>query len=300
MKINITTFLSIFFFLMPLAAGAMDLELSGGVGNAAFDDDRTFTLGEESKAFTPQIFPLIKAGISGDIGDSFIYYAGYERDPILRNRVYANMGYKVGFLTLEMGPFLGVLNSKDSILTPGAAVGINLQFPGIVFLDLKASSTLGSLLEDTGDYAQNTRNLSLGFWVPYVVCSLNMETKEHIVLTKSETVTEDAVERYFFRADVYTKNVPYTVQVDLGYQNLSRSYSDYRLVKKNTKTDELKAFFLGLEAAYTLFPGFKTFFGGEIPLYSWSSGDMEKPENDAFLFRLRGGIVWTLPTKQQN
>jgi hypothetical protein len=294
-KINTTTFLSIFFLIAPILAGAMDLELSGGAGNVAFDSKRTSSLGEEDGAFKPQPFPLIKAEVSGEVGDNFIYYGGFERDPILRNRVYANMGYNLKFLTLEMGPFLGVANNKDSIFNPGAAVGIGLNFPGIIFLDLKASSTLGGLLEDTGDYAQNTRNVSIGFWVPYVVCSLNMDTKKHTVLEKSEQVIEDAAKRYFFRADVYTKNVPYTIQVDLGYQSLTRSYSDYSLVKKNTKTDEFKTFFLGLEAAYTFKPGFKAFLGGEMPLYAWSSGDMADAKKGSILFEFRGGIVWTLP-----
>ncbi|AEF83005.1 hypothetical protein [Leadbettera azotonutricia] len=289
---------SILFLIVPIFAGALDLELSGGAGNIAFDDERTSTLGGEALAFKPQIFPLIKAEISGDIGGAIFYNGGYERDPILRNRVYANMGYKLRFLYLEMGPFMGLLNNKDSILVPGAAVGMSLNFPGIIFLDLKASSTLGGILEDPGDYAQDTRNVSLGFWVPYVICSFNLETKKHTELEKSESLTEDAVRRYFFRANVFTKNVPYTIQVDFGYQNLSRSYSDYSLVKKNTESDEFKALFMGLEMTYTIVPGFKVFLGGEMPLYAWSAGDMKDPGKKTFLFQFHGGIVWTLPIKQ--
>jgi hypothetical protein len=301
-KINTAALLSIFLLLAPILAGAIDLELRAGAGDIAFDDDRVSPLSEEAPpgAFKPQAFPLVKIEASGNIDEAFLYHGGYERDPILRNRVYADLGYRWKFLTVEMGPFMGVFNNRDSILNPGASVGIGFNFPDIIFLDLKASSTLGGLLEDTGDYSQKTRNISLGFWVPYVVCSLNVETKEHTVLEKSESVIEDAVDRYFFRANVYTKNVPYTIQIDLGYQSLTRSYSDYSLVTKNTKTDEFKNLFLGFEAAYTIFPGLAAFLGGEMPLYAWSSGDMVDPPKSAFLFKFTGGVVWTLPIKQKN
>ena len=283
---------------------AVDLELSGGLGNLSFDTDRKSTLGSEDKAFDHVLFPLISAAISGEAGSSVYYRGGYERDPILRNRLFASLGLRSNNVSLEAGPFLGIYNTGKLELNPGFTAALGLQFPGILFVNLEASSSIGNILETPGAYSQKTSLLSAGFWVPHVICSLNLNSRSFTLEKNTNLLEEDSLDRYFFRADVYTKNVPYTIQVDMGYEILKRSYVsqnitgtnfDDLVLNRDLEDDTFKAFFLGLQMNYTINPVIKLVLGGEMPVYYWSAQPMKTPGKGTFLFQARAGIILTLP-----
>jgi hypothetical protein len=216
----------------------------------------------------------------------------------LRNRVFASLAIDLDYVSLEIGPIIGFFNSEEQAVNPGFLGGIQAELPGIFFANLEASSSLGSVPDITGNYNQKSADIAAGFWVPYVICSVNFNTRSYAAQEEDNLLTEDSLIRYFFRADVYTKNVPYTLRVDLGYQKLKRSYVRYVIkgasLEKSVEIDEFKSFFLGLEGTYTLFPGFKIILGAEFPVYSWSVRPMKDPDKGSFLFRARTGILWTL------
>jgi hypothetical protein len=281
----------------------MDLEITGGLGNISFDRDRTSPLGDDDKtktrSFTPNLFPFGVVKVSGEAGNSFYYNALYERDPILGNMVCGNIGARLNFISLEAGPVIGLFNAAEKV-NPGFSVAVGLEFPGILFARLKAGASLGNILSDSDDYSHKSGGISAGFWVPFVVCSFNMETKSSANRENAYLLIEDSLNRYYFRAEVYTKNVPYTIQVDLGFESLSRSYASESInsipaLVRKTETDEYKAMFLGLEASYTIFPGLKAILGARMPLYSWSVKPMQNPAKNTLLFSARAGIIWTLP-----
>jgi hypothetical protein len=284
------------FFVSPL--WGTELEISGGLGNIAFDTGRESYLGEYEEQFEGRLFQTGRIKISGEAENNFYYDGGFERDFLLRNRLFANMGLKLEYVTLEVGPLMGLFNSKDQTINPGFSAGLGLEFPGILFITLKASSSLGSILNITGNYLQKTGEISAGFWVPYAICSFNMITKGFDVEEKADLLIEDSANRYFFRADVFSKNVPYTCRVDLGYQSLKRSYSaddsSGGSLKKNTTADEFKFLFIGLEASYMITPEFKMLLGGELPIYSWSAQPMKDPAKGSFFFQAHAGVVLTL------
>jgi hypothetical protein len=279
----------------------IDLEISGGLGNMTFDPERESTLGSEGRAFAGQLFPLGLVKVSGESKNGFYYNGAFERDPLLRNRLSLNMGIKLDYINLELGPVMGLFNSEDQIVNPGVSAGIGLEFPGVAFFNLKALSSLGSVLDITGNYLQKSAAISAGFWVPYVVCSFNLVTGNFALQEKSNLLIEDSLTRYFFRADVFSKNVPYTCRVDLGYQTMSRSYSSYVVsgggLYRDNQTDEFKALYIGLETSYMASPAFKLFLGAEMPVYSWSVQPMKSPDKESFLFQVRTGIILTLTSE---
>jgi hypothetical protein len=125
-----------------------------------------------------------------------------------------------------------------------------------------------------------------------------MTAKSFALEERANLTIEDSLTRYFFRADVFSKNVPYTCRLDLGYQNVSRSYSSY-LVSGSTldlarEADEFKALYIGLETAYMITPAFKLLLGGEMPVYAWSVRPMKNPDKGSFLFKAYAGITLTL------
>jgi hypothetical protein len=294
--------LLIFTVLSPSIVSGMDLEITGGLGNISFDRDRTSPLGDgdktKTKSFKPNLFPFGIVKVSGEAGNSFNYNAGYERDPILGNMVSGNIGVNLNFISLEAGPVIGLFNAAEKV-NPGFSVAVGLEFPGIIFVRLKAGASLGNILSGSDDYSHKSGGISAGFWVPFAVCSFNMETKGSATMENSYLLIEDSLDRYYFRAQVYTKNMPYTIQVDFGFESLSRSYASESIdatpaLVRKTETDEYKAIFLGLEASYTIFPGLKAILGARMPLYSWSVKPMQNPSKDTLLFSARTGIIWTL------
>jgi len=293
--------LLLFFFILSPRLFSLDLELIGGLGNLAFDHDRTSSLGAEDKPFEANWFPLAFARLSGEF-NSIECSIGFEREDLLRNRLFANVRASFNYFFLEAGPVLGVFNSSSLPINPGVSAGLGFIIPGIVFAEASGSSTIGILMDIENNYIQRTGNISAGFWVPHVVCSLNMNLRYFTQRETADILIEDKSGRYFFRADVYTKNVPFGIRVDLGYQSLSRSYSTQYIddsgpeivIVKDTETDELKSIFMGLELSYTLNESLKVLLGGEMPVYSWPGGQMKAPSKSAFLFEARAGVIWTI------
>ena len=291
----------VFIYILVPRIFSLELELTGGLGNLAFDKDRTSPLGDDDPAktgaFGPHLFPLAMAQLSGEF-KGFSYSAGFERDSLLRNRLFANVGLNLDYFSLEAGPVFGIFNSSKLPINPGISMGLGLEIPGIIFIRAHGSSTLGIFMDRTDNYFQQTGDLSAGFWVPYVICSLNMSVRNFTQREQANLLIEDELIRYFFRADVYTKNIPYTIRVDLGYQSLSRSYMTQSVsgtdIVKDTATDELKSVFMGLEGSYTFSPALKFLLAGEMPVYSWSVRPMKDPSKNSFLFQASIGIIWTI------
>ena len=282
--------------------GRLDLELYGGLGNLAYNRNRTSALSDESDphAFGPNYFPLILARISGEFS-GIGFDAGFERDPVVRNIIFTNLKIVRDYFSFEAGPFISIFDTWKLPISPGISAGLGLAVPGKVFANIKGSSTLGVPMDITDNFSLNTGDISVGFWVPHVICSFNLRFLNYTKREQSNLLVEDGLNRYFFRFDVFAKNVPYTIRLDLGYQNLIRSYSSQKVsgvdIVKDTGKDEFKSIFLGLEGSYTFNETLKFVLGGEIPVYSWGVRPMKDPAKGTVLFKARTGVVWTLPVK---
>lgn len=278
---------------------SMDLKLIGGFGNLSFDNDRTTAISAEAGKFEPVFFPLALAQLSGDF-NNLSCSVGFEREPLMRNRLFANIRADLEYFYIEAGPTLGLFNSSKLPLSPGISAGLGLIIPGIIFIEAGGSSTLGILMDVTDNYFQRSGALSAGFWAPYVVCSLNISTSSFTCREQVNLLIEDELARYFFRADVYTKNIPFTIRVDLGFQNLSRSYVSQIIngdvIENDTEKDVFKSIFMGLEGTYTFSPELKFLLGGEIPVHSWGVRPMKEPSRSTFFFQVWTGVIWTLPS----
>jgi hypothetical protein len=286
-------------FLIGILSGrffALDIELGGGMGNLAFDKNRKIALSDptEEGVFDPHYLPLIQVRLSGEYRSLF-FNTGFERDPLLRNKIFGNVRAEFDYFTIEGGPFIGLFNSTKLPLNPGVSAALELAIPRITFIRAGVSSTFGTAMRIPGNYSQFSGSLSAGFWVPHVICSMNMIAKNYTSREDANLLTEDASVKYFFRADVFAKNVPYTVQIDMGFQNLSRFYNNG--IVNDTLRDEYKLFFIGLEGTYTINPSMKLFLAGEMPVYSWGRRPMKDPPRGTFLFEGRAGIAFSLPMK---
>ena len=95
---------------------SLDLELLGGMGNFAYDKSRTSALSDESEegSFSPNYFPLLLARISGEYS-GIGFDAGFEKDPVARNILFANLKIEQEYFSCEAGPFISIF-TFDSYL----------------------------------------------------------------------------------------------------------------------------------------------------------------------------------------
>jgi hypothetical protein len=280
---------------LPESVQALEFRFSGGAGNYAFDPKGETALGAGGTRFQPYVFPLGLISLEGKFSDMVDFSAAYERDPLLGNRLFGNMGFETSVFRLDFGPFLGLFNTGEQAITPGLAAALGLEFPGVIFGSLKAASTIGSLAALPGEYVQQIGEAALGFWVPYVVCTFSINNKAFTRRKSDTLLLADKHTRYQFRADVFTKNVPYTIRIDMGYQSLKRSYTDSAA---GTSADELKSVYIGFEGSYRIISSLRLILGAEMPVFTWGEKPLKSPEKNTFLYEFRGGIVWTLPEKK--
>ena len=291
-------FFLIIFCVIPLHG--IEIEITGGVGDISFDTGSKEFLGSDidPQPFAPHFYPLIKAVVSGESG--FIYYrGGFEREPILRNRIFANVGINLNFFNIDVGPFVGIFNTQQQMFNPGLSIALGLQVPGIIFMNLHASSSLGGALKTIGENYQSDGAITAGFYVPYVICSFNLETRSFSHNRESNLLTEDSLTKYFFRADVFTKNVPFTVRIDMGYGMLKRIYYSQSILEgpppelvSDALIDEFKFVYVGAGVTFNINSTVSILFSGEVPVYYWSVPKMKNLEKGV-LFNATAGVVLT-------
>jgi len=298
MKRAFLTLLFIFCMAVSLVF-SLDLELIGGLGNLSHNKSRTAALSNEDDPgrFDPNYHTLSLVRVSGEFS-GIGFNAGYENDPVVRRNMFANAKIEKEYFSLEAGPFLSVFNSRKLWLSPGLSAGLGLAVPGKVFGKVKGASTLGVPMDIRGNFSVNSGEISLGFWVPHVICSLNTSFRNFTIREQANLLVEDELNRYFFRADVFTKNIPYTMRLDLGYQSLSRSYISQKVsgsdIVKNSDKDEFKSVFLGLEGTFSLNESLKLVLGGEMAVYSWGVRPMRDPSKNTMLFQARAGVIYSI------
>ncbi|MDR1240106.1 MAG: hypothetical protein LBK27_08320 [Treponema sp.] len=285
----------VFLALLSGKAYTLDLHILGGLGNLAFEPGLEASLGAAGTRFNPHLFPLGLISLEGKFSELADFAFTYERDPLLQNRLLASVGVHFGAAKLDFGPFIGLFNGGGQFLNPGVAAALGFEFPGILFGSLEAASSIGSLAALPGEYLQQTGEVSLGFWVPYVVCTLSVNTRAFTQRKSDTLLIKDERTRYQFRADVFTKNVPYTVYIDLGYQAVRRSYIPSVGASAG---DELKSLYAGFETSFRVHPAFRLLLGAEMPVYAWGDYPLKGPDRSVFLYEFRMGLIWTLPGKK--
>ncbi|MDR2159008.1 MAG: hypothetical protein LBP23_02950 [Treponema sp.] len=277
-------------FALPGTVFSLELTVLGGVGNTAFDPGLRSALGPAGGVFDNYVYPCGQLRVDGIFSELLGYHAAFSRDPILRNRLGGEVELRLSFLHFSFGPVISPFNTGESLISPGFSGRLELQFPGLVFGSLAASSNFGTALASTGDFLQQSGEAALGFWAPNVVCTLQVNTRSFTERISRNLLIKDDLTRYQFRADVFSKNVPYTIRVDLGYQSLKRSYSGGTA----DDTDEFESIYLGFEGSYRVVPRIRIILGVEMPVYSWGSNPLKSPGRSTVLFNAHAGLNWTI------
>jgi hypothetical protein len=289
------TCLAALLFFIGLDVFSLDLSVKAGLGNHSFDTNQesAVTSGGVAGDFKPVLFPLGQVKASGTYSDLFNFEGVFERDPILRNRVGGEVELLAGPVSISAGPFIGLLNTPENVLSLGFSGGLALEIPGILFAKLKAGTNLGTV-KAVGDYSMDMTQISLGFWLPNLINTVSLSTKTFGVQHTLSNYIEDKLWRVAYNGEIYSKGVPYVIRIDMGYQSLTRGYTDTLTSVK--EADEFNSIFLGFEAEIAVTPLLKILFGAEMPVYSWGKTPLSRPK-DAWIFQAHGGIVYSFDSK---
>ena len=282
-----------FLLLVSLFGGtrlpALDLEIRGGLGNISQEGERGSPLAK-TQTFVPDLSSFYGITISGETGANLYFSGGYEFDPILKNRIFGNIGVTLDILTIEAGPFLGFDEIESFLDAPGLSFSARIEYPGYFFMGIQTASSLGSLMGNEGDFSQKFSTIEAGVSTHNMVYSFIRESKSYTRQRSDVLSTTDILNRTFFRIEYHEKNNPFTLTFDAGHQLLSRAYN-YK-TPPSAKND-LEMVFVGIDAEVALSRGFKFLLGGEIPIVNWTSNTMGRPDG-VFLFSVHTGIILTL------
>ena len=278
-------------FLAGLAAApisALQIGASFSTGNLVFAPGRSPT----DTSFDGTAFPWgISASAIQPISDQASIDAALDYDPVLRYTISALFTYREQFFTVGVGPSFGIFNSTAEPLKSGIAATFALEWPGVAFVNYFSDNTLGGALVEPGDYIQERNDLSVGFYVPNAICSLNLLTRRYVSATTTGSTIDDLSE-YSFKTNLFQKNVPYRVLLTFGYQSLSESF----VTSGSTTVDTLGSLIVGTRIEASIGGSFTYVFDLTSSVYTFGQGALVGLSNpgppwlDGYLFRLTTGI----------
>ena len=238
--VRIAVILFFALLLSPALLSGFQLGLDFHIGDLGFTDERT-----SSQEDFPVSFPWgISLYGSHNITDELEISTGFFSDAILNNISYTLLTYRQDIFSLGVGPFFGFFNTPTSILKPGISTSVRVDVPGLLFLSFRADSTIGGRLVQEGDYLQERSDITAGFYVPNIIASINIITKNYTRRTLRKEIV-DSFSEYSLRTDIYQKNVPYRIALTFGYQQRKKSFID--LTKRTPVDHILNSIILGTE-----------------------------------------------------
>jgi hypothetical protein len=232
---------AIFFFGACAAIGALETGFVFRSSNLQFPWGDTEPIQASVTSFpADNFFWGGEAWISEALGEEADIRVSYERDPVLRNSVVAAVEFERGIARISVGPRIGLFNSDETPLSAGLSTAIRLQWPGVAYLSMRSDGGLSVGVLQSGADPQARTELAAGLYLHNVILSAVVSAKRFNELDASgDPLVTDSWTRYALEADIFKKNVPYTLLCSMGYELRSKRFV------ASDKTDSLGAVVLG-------------------------------------------------------
>jgi hypothetical protein len=289
MKKAIISILFIITFLIP--AAGMEISTLFHISDISFDRKDTATVSNFSGTYYPWGISVFG---NDEISDEMSLQAGIFYDPILRYTTYTLFEYQHSFFKLGVGPFFGLFNTKETIMKSGISTSVRVEIPGLIFASLKADSSIGSRFVKVGDYIQEFNEISVGYYIPNAICSVNLTSKSFVTKQAAALEVDDSFTEYAFKVDIFQKNVAFRALLSFAYQTLTRTYLD--TLGDTTTDNTLNSLILGTNFTFKIADGFSLITNLESNIYSWGYDDgtaltLATSFPGVFLFRLTTGVT---------
>jgi hypothetical protein len=280
-----------FFLITPFQSlEALEIGISGGINNMTFHPDRVtpHSASTNFKEFQEYPFGFGDLFVRGELSGRLGFNIHVSRDNILQNSLNTMLTANWNYMNLEFGPFAGAGDSLDSPIL-GITGKLELFFPGIAFLGISGSSSLGSQFDFTSNNTRESAEVKLGFWLQGFIPAFSVISKRYIKQLEDSVVIYDEFLRYQLSADIFIKDFPVSLRLSAGYETLTRSYTR----RNSSITDEINALFFGGDIKWQMAQPISITAGFEMPFRYNTVEPMTKPQNALELFKFRGGVVYT-------
>jgi hypothetical protein len=274
---------------MGLIAGALPLAAIefGAEGCAS---DLFFPWVDTASSAAPSLSTWFWGGsayVGLPIGDDAALKVTYERDPVLRNLVTAAVGFERGIAKIDVGPFVGFLNSAAAPFNLGLSTSIRFQWPGVAYVSARSDGAMaiGLLASNLAVEPQARAELSAGFYAKGAIVSGIVSSSRFSGTDTAGALYADTATRYLVTIDLFKKNVPYTLLSEAGYQ--------LRSLYESGKTYSLGSVILGIAATVTPVQGFTVKAAMESDVFVFGQDALvgtTSALNDLFLFKANLGV----------
>ena len=228
------------------------------------------------------------------LDDSLSLEVGLMYDPILRKTVETRFEYRHNFFRIGVGPFIGVFNTPGSIMKSGISTSVHLEYPGKVFATLRSDSTIASRFTKEGDYLQELNKITLGYYIPHAICSLNLTTKRFVTQKTPDLESDTSFNEYSFDVNIFQKNVPIRLLLSFAYQKTERVYS----TDSDSTRNSLNSLIFGTRVQVETSPRLSLIADIDHNIYSFgdaedaagSSTPLSMPDSGIGMYLFRGSI----------
>jgi len=284
--------LGVLLFGHIVSLGALEIELTGGINNMTFHPDRVTPHNESTnyKQFQEYPYGYGDLQIKGEVSDKMDFNIRFSRDNILQNTFFGMIKTTSDYFNIEFGPFAGMTDELDKPEI-GITGSIQFAYPGIAFLSVGGSSSIGTNFDFLSANFRETYEARLGLWLPGLIPSVSISSKNFSKHHEGSLVIRDELMRMQISVDFFAKNFPVLFTIDAGMETLTRSYArnNYPEVK-----DELTAIYAGANAKWQITKAFRIIGGFEVPITFEAKAKMQDPDNRFKLYKFTGGISYTV------
>jgi len=293
MKHKFFTLFCIGFFLIEgcFFLEALEIGATGGVDSFTFHPDRktAHKKSKNYKAFQEYPYGIGEFYIKGDFSEKLGFIINGKRDNILRNSIGAELSLNTDYFDISVGPLFGIDDTFRG-MEMGVIGSVEFSYPGVIFLSIDGAKTFSTNFKFLGKNTREAGEARLGIWLPNVIPYLSASIKIYDrYLNKSLTINDEQI-RFQLNVEIFAKNFPLIIRLDGGYEILSRTYKQ----TKSEITDKLNAIYAGFEIKWQEPKPFKFLIGYETPLYCKPESPMENPDTIFKMFKLYGGLVYTI------
>jgi len=291
-----TVFTLLFLITFLISASGMEISTLFHISDISFDKKDISPVSSLSGTTYPWGISIFG---TDSISDDMQIRAGIFYDPVLRYTTYTLFEYQHDFFKLGVGPFFGTFNTSGTILKSGISTAVRIELPGIIYASIRADSSIGSRFVKVGDYIQEYNKVSIGYYIPNAICSLNLTSKSFVTKQAANLEVDDSFTEYAFKVDMFQKNIAFRALLSFAYQTLTRTYlnTDTSISHEN----KLNSLILGTDFTFKLNDGLSFITNFESNMYSFGYNDTDAlnmattwPGN--FLFRITTGISIDIDT----
>jgi hypothetical protein len=178
-------------------------------------------------------------------------------------------------------------------LEAGISSMVKIEVPGLAFISFKNDSSLGASLDSVGKNSQGFNEISVGWYAKNAICTASMTTREFRIRQAADLVVADSMADYCFLVDIFKKNVPYNINISLGYRTMSKEF----LSSAASAKDSLGIILLGTKLVLKPRPFLDIALGLESGVYTFGFDNLQGrgPDMDnSYMFK--GTVGFTVKT----